>query len=709
MNYIRIGGSLLKGRYTSLLLVILVIIYQMMFPHIVAASPLIHRIAGDTQYDTASDIAKEGWTQSDYAVLAYGGNFPDALAAGPLAKKYNAPILLTEAQRLSTITKQTLSDLKVKNVIIVGGTAVISSNVENEIKDLGINVTRLAGQDRYDTAIEIAKKMGDIQEVVVVSGEDYGDALSVSPIAAEKNIPIILVPNDSLTSSIQNYISSVTIAHTYFIGSDSQINDSVLSQFPNVERITGNDNYTRNVAVIQRFESQLDLSDVVLATGNGFADALAGSAYAALKKAPVLLVDNVYNQTTTDYLTSKRGKIDQLDVLGGEAVMPSTLVGQYVDSLSISDSSSAYTASEIAKKLSPSIVNIEAYDSSGMPLANGSGYIIDTTGKIVTNYHLINNADSAKVKTNDGKTYDVIKVLAYDSKQDLALIKVNATGLQPVMLGDSDGIGTGDKIYTIGNSTGDDDTMSDGIISTKSEVVGGESFIQISAPIAKGTSGGVLVNEQGEVIGTTTDGIADGQTLYLAIPTNLLKPMITQDINKTLAQLPHASSETGVTNLTDEDFSNSLNYLNSTTNLKDLDNAYSVMTISGKSVHFIWKVNDYQSGTAEMSIHGIMDPKDYGNWISLIKANEKGNIMAYFAQLNNDIIKNYPGKSFSGNVLYQDYYPYYASPQFPANEVTFSGDGKWLVKHTIVSFYDLYASSTSDPRVNVLDDADTTN
>ena len=98
-----------------------------------------------------------------------------------------------------------------------------------------------------------------------------------------------------------------------------------------------------------------------------------------------------------------------------------------------------------------------------------------------------------------------------------------------------------------------------------------------------------------------------------------------------------------------------------------------------------------------------MDTIDYGNWIQIINANERASIMVYFAQLNNDIAANYPGKSFSGNVLYQDYYPYFASPQFPSNDVTFAGDGKWLVKHTIVSFYDLYKLNTSDPRVNLAD------
>ena len=101
--------------------------------------------------------------------------------------------------------------------------------------------------------------------------------------------------------------------------------------------------------------------------------------------------------------------------------------------------------------------------------------------------------------------------------------------------------------------------------------------------------------------------------------------------------------------------------------------------------------------------HGLMNPRDYGNWVEINNAHEQGSIMAYFTKINQDIAENYPGKSFTGSVLYEDYYPYLASPQLPYNEVTFVGSGKWLVKHTIVTFYDLRKLNTSDPRVNVLD------
>lgn len=675
-----------------LAIMISVLILQVLFVSSATASPSVHRIAGYTQYDTAAAIAKEGWVQSDYAILAYGGNFPDALAAAPLAGKYNAPVLLTEAASLTPITKQTLLELKVKSVFIVGGNAVVSQTVANQIDEMGINVTRLAGHDKYDTAIVIAKQIGMGQGITVVTGDDFADALSISAVSALSNYPIILAPKNYLPESIQQYLSSNTISRTFLIGSLDQISESVSSQFPNVERITGNDKYTRNLAVLKRFDSNLEFSTIFLATGNGFADALAGSAYAARTKAPILLVDNVINYDIVSYLNAKYSLTKQLNILGGEAVMPSTIVQKYANpSTDGSMSNVIYRPSEIANRVSPSVVYIEASDSNGIPITSGSGFILDSTGKIATNYHVVKGAYSAKVKTHAGTWYDVSKVFAVDSTQDLALIKIDATNLYPVSLGDSDKIGTGDKIYTIGNPLGLSDTMSDGIISSKSRVVDGVSYIQISAPLSSGSSGGVLLNEQAEVIGITTTGMTDGQNLNFAIPINLLKPTLTQDINLTLAQLPHGSiTSKEEAKMTDEQFEAFLN------------SQYSTLTMAGKSIRFTWKVNDYKTGLSKVSIHGLIDSLDFGNWMELLKTNHKGDLMLYFANLNNEIATNYPGNSFYGSVLYQDYYNVLPAIQFAADEVSYSG-GKWLLSHPVVIFYDSYNFNKSEAKVNITD------
>lgn len=146
---------------------------------------------------------------SDYAVLACGNDFPDALCAAPLAKKYKAPILLTATNNLPDTTKQTLISLNVKNVFIIGGTGIISVNVENQLNSMQIQTVRIYGTDRYDTSVKIAKQLDTPTQLVVCAGNNFSDALSMAPIAAIKQLPIVLVPKNFLPDSTREYISSL--------------------------------------------------------------------------------------------------------------------------------------------------------------------------------------------------------------------------------------------------------------------------------------------------------------------------------------------------------------------------------------------------------------------------------------------------------------------------------------------------------------------
>jgi putative cell wall-binding protein len=274
------------------LLLSFIIVLCFAIPTLASTYTIINRIAGVDRYATAVEIARKGWTQSDYVVLAYGENFPDALSAGVLAKKYNAPILLTSSNALPDVTMQALTDLQAKNVIIIGGTGVISSSIETKLQQLGIITMRIGGYDRYETAIKIAQQLDRPSELIVTTGEDYPDALSIAPIAAAKQIPIILVPKNSLPSSVKDYIATLSVSKTYVVGDSSIIDDSVFNQFSNPERIAGADKYERNIAINQKFGNEFNPSGICLATGEGFADALTGAAYASRKNVPIILIPN---------------------------------------------------------------------------------------------------------------------------------------------------------------------------------------------------------------------------------------------------------------------------------------------------------------------------------------------------------------------------------------------------------------------------------
>jgi S1-C subfamily serine protease len=136
---------------------------------------------------------------------------------------------------------------------------------------------------------------------------------------------------------------------------------------------------------------------------------------------------------------------------------------------------------------------------------------------------VIDGASSAKITTSDGKTYDVSGVYDFSESNDLALLQVNGSNFPYLELGDSSAVVAGQKIYAIGSPRGLDNTISDGMVSNTSRLINGVSYIQISAAISHGSSGGALLNTYGQVIGVTTAGLDDAQNLNFAVPVNLLQ------------------------------------------------------------------------------------------------------------------------------------------------------------------------------------------
>ncbi|HEX9023714.1 MAG TPA: DegQ family serine endoprotease [Geobacteraceae bacterium] len=162
----------------------------------------------------------------------------------------------------------------------------------------------------------------------------------------------------------------------------------------------------------------------------------------------------------------------------------------------------------------------------------GSGFIINRDGFIITNNHVVENAEEIKVKLADGREFQA-KVIGRDSKTDLALIKIAAAReeLPFLALGDSAKMRVGDWVLAVGNPFGLGHTVTQGIISATGRVIGSgpyDEFLQTDAPINPGNSGGPLVNLKGEVIGINTAIIASGQGIGFAIPSDLAKSVITQ-------------------------------------------------------------------------------------------------------------------------------------------------------------------------------------
>lgn len=161
----------------------------------------------------------------------------------------------------------------------------------------------------------------------------------------------------------------------------------------------------------------------------------------------------------------------------------------------------------------------------------GSGFIISREGYIVTNNHVVEDADQIKVKLASGKEYDG-KIIGRDPKTDLALVKIDGVAdLQPLVLGNSDELKIGSWVVAIGSPFGLEQTVTAGIVSAKGRVIGSgpyDNFIQTDASINPGNSGGPLINIRGEVVGINTAIVASGQGIGFAIPVNMAKDIAPQ-------------------------------------------------------------------------------------------------------------------------------------------------------------------------------------
>lgn len=198
-----------------------------------------------------------------------------------------------------------------------------------------------------------------------------------------------------------------------------------------------------------------------------------------------------------------------------------------------------YTASDLFKKLSPAVVTISARGSRGSEEASGTGFFIDYEGTIATNQHVIRGAKAAGVKLigdeypGGHRWLHDVELLVEDEDVDLALLRVPPQSeIEPLELGDSDQATPGERVICIGNPLGLEHTLSSGIVSAR-RVYRGKRWVQMTAQISPGNSGGPVITDNGLVIGIATATVGgmfgSGQNLNLAVPVNKLKALIRDD------------------------------------------------------------------------------------------------------------------------------------------------------------------------------------
>ena len=201
-----------------------------------------------------------------------------------------------------------------------------------------------------------------------------------------------------------------------------------------------------------------------------------------------------------------------------------------------STESEELNAQEIYESIAPSVVTVNA--CSVVENRSGTGFFINDGSTIATNYHVIKNCTSASVTLATGEKYEIEKVLGYSEEQDIALLKISYTNGMPLEIRKTE-VKTGETVYAIGNSLGFlGGSLSEGIVSTATREIDGKTYIQTTAAVTHGNSGGPLIDSYGKVIGIISAGFGEGLDLNLAIPISQVRAV---DVSnpKTLEEIAH--------------------------------------------------------------------------------------------------------------------------------------------------------------------------
>lgn len=300
--------------------------------------PGMYRAAGETRYATmAALLPRAPWKADRTVVLASGSNYPDALAAASLAGAYDAPIVLTEPNSLSVDAVYMIEQLSPKVIYVVGGEAAVSKAAVDTAAYYaadGCKVFRIAGDTRLETSLAIAKRVRQkstaSDTLIVATGFNYADALSVSPFAFAYKSPIFLCGSNGLSADVISYISGAGFKRAILVGGTAVVPERVKQQLTgagisssSITRLAGATRYETSAMIMSHAVSAgMNVPNVYLATGGNFPDALAAGPVAGKSHAPLLLVDPGIEYAHT-VLANYRGKVNVATVVGGTSAVSS--------------------------------------------------------------------------------------------------------------------------------------------------------------------------------------------------------------------------------------------------------------------------------------------------------------------------------------------------------------------------------------------------
>lgn len=404
-----------KKKFALFLLTVFLLISFTPIRSAAEGSQEIKRLWGKTRYETAVSISQNGWTESNSVILASGANFPDALTGVTLSYEFQALILLTGKDTINTDVLNEIKRLQAKDIYILGGIGVISSQLEQDLKDQGYITHRLAGTNRAATAAAVGNELRKYEEVSTVfltTGADYPDALSAGPAAAVTGAPILFTDKNTLSAETKTAIKNWNIGKVIIAGGTGVVSQNVENEIESmgktVERIAGKDRYETSLKIGSAFSSKLCSYYVTIATGINFPDALAGGALSARRGAVLLLSDPASLSTgLKNFITSHMYR--SLYVYGGTGAISDSLM----TSISKYLRPDLYEKPSAPENLTVKVTNIDDAELTWNPVSAADKYKIYRNDQFIAETTDNTYIDTTEFVSNINYTYYVTAVNYY--------------------------------------------------------------------------------------------------------------------------------------------------------------------------------------------------------------------------------------------------------------------------------------------------------
>lgn len=293
-------------------------------------SPQADRTDGEDRFGTNVKLSQAGWASSEHVVVASGRDWPDAMVGGSLAAALDAPVLLCEPDTVPDEVLAEIERLGATEAIVLGGRSAVSDRVLGQIAESGVPsvaIERIGGADRYETAALVARRVedltGQIEWMAMSTGENFPDALALSPWAGHMGAPLLLTRRDAVPPATRRALDDIVPTAVLLLGGENAVSSTVADAVGPHYRVGGADRY-ETARLMAEFASDhgMYFDNIYVARGTDWPDALSAGAVAAHLHGLIMLTpEHALDNDTLDFFKAHCSGIKQLHFVGGiEAV-----------------------------------------------------------------------------------------------------------------------------------------------------------------------------------------------------------------------------------------------------------------------------------------------------------------------------------------------------------------------------------------------------